>query len=216
MKTMNDFTMKGSFGEKTKDSSGEGRTIVFLEGIVIKMLVLIKEIYMMHLLYVLKKKYLDGETGKVKPRSKLEISKPAVGKKRPPLWKSGIDQSALASCFHDVHCRFFGNDETQEQLQGKHNDEVSLMAYLYIICEKEEFFESEEKRTFFNFCKTEAGFTTNVSDKTFRNRLSKMEGKLLPHPLLGVDKTANSNFQRIRVVFHGTKKYEAIRPQGKN
>ena len=165
-----------------------------------------------YLLYVMQKKYLDDEIDKLRPQPRTGKAKPATGKKRPPLWKSGVNLSALASCFGDVYCRYFGDGEKQEQLQGKHNDEVTLMAYLYIICKKEDYFDTEEKRAFFNFCKEEAGFTTAMSDKTFRNRLSKVEEKLRPHPLLGVDKTTDNNFHRIRRVFHGTKKFEAIKP----
>lgn len=165
-----------------------------------------------YMLYVMQKRYLDDEIDKLRPQFRREMPKLSANKKRPPLWKSGIDKSALASCFNDVYCHFFGDSKKQELLQGKHKDEMTLMAFLYMICKENDYFDSEEKRTFFNFCKEEAGFITDMSDKTFRNRLSKVEEKLRPHPLLGRDKTTDNNFQRVRIVFHGTKKYEAIKP----
>ena len=169
-----------------------------------------------YLLCVVQKKYIGGEIEKLRPQPRMEMPKPTANKKRPPLWKSEVNLSALASCFNDVYCRFFGGGEKQEHLQGKHNDEVTLMAFLYIICKKNDYFKNEEKLAFFKFCKEEVGFTTDMSDKTFRNRLSKVEDKLHSHPLLGVDKTTDGNFQRIRRIFHGTKKYESIKPLKKD
>ena len=163
-----------------------------------------------YLLYVAQKKYLDDEIDKLRPQFREE--KPTGNKKRLPLLKESVDGGLLACCLNDVYCRFFGEKENLELLQGKYNDEITLMAYLYIICKTEGYLESEEKRAFYEFCKENTGFVTATkSDRTFRNRLVKVEKARHPHPLRGIGKTTDNNYHKVLRIFHGTKKYEALR-----
>lgn len=162
-----------------------------------------------YLLYVIQERYLDDEIDKLRPQFREE--KPTGNKKRPPLLKESVDGSLLANCLSDVYRRFFGEEGNLELLQGKHNDEVTLMAYLYIICMAEDYLENDEKRAFYKFCKEKAGFITDKSDRTFRNRLAKVEKALRPHPLRGIDKTTDNNYHKVLRIFHGTEKYEALR-----
>ena len=168
-----------------------------------------------YLLYVMQKKYLDDEIDKLRPQFREE--QPAIIRNRLPLLKESVDGGLLASCLSDVYCRFFGEEENLELLQGRNNDEITLMAYLYIICKAEGYLESDEKRAFYEFCKEDAGFVTATkSDRTFRNRLVKLEDVYKAHCLRSSrkpDETLDNNYHKVLRIFHGTKKYEALRKQ---
>lgn len=154
-----------------------------------------------YLLYVIQKKYIDEEIDKLRPdpSGKKEVKPPGKKSKR-QLFKQKVNIPLLINCLNEVYCRFFV-DEDKEALKGNYTDLMALMAYLFIICESEDYFENGDMVPFYKFCTNDCQFVTTKSDRTFRNRLEKLEGV----------KPTDEDYQKVLRIFHGTKKYEALR-----
>lgn len=166
-----------------------------------------------YLSYVIQKQYLDSEIDSLKPKpsSNYQNEPPNNAWRNRHLFKEKVDCMLLADCINEVYCRFYIDEENRETLQGKYQD---LMAYLYIVCASEEYFENEEKNPFFYFCKKVCGFQTEVSDRTFRNRVDKLENlyrKACHGSSQKVDEKTQNDFHKVLRIFHGAKKYEYFR-----
>lgn len=150
-----------------------------------------------------------------------EISKLQNKKSKPSgIFREGVDGEKMADCFHEVHQCFFGKNATL-MLRGKYKDEVSLVAFLFIVVEKEKLCKSNFyencKKPFFDFFTKEAMIEIAGTEKTFYNRLADnlktFREHLLANKLTMVEARSdiNYNFQAVQKVFHGTKKYGELR-----
>ena len=177
-----------------------------------------------YFLYGVQKQWIDDEIDRLKPpfafgkMPSLQIKKV---KKMYRLFKPNVNLTWMKDSLNEVYCRFqvYGEKET---LMGKHNDLMTLMVYLYIICEMEGFFEDAYKHVnkvpFFKFCTEEAQFYTTKDNRTFRNRFDHVEDvykKFCLHGSQKLDETVEKDFQKVLRIFHGTKFYEKLK-QGMN
>ena len=163
-----------------------------------------------YLLFVIQKQYLDEEIDRLKPKPPSK-NKPA----KRNLFKQNVDQEHLKACLNDVYNRFYTVDEKDKaKLEGKPNDILAVMVYLYIICEMEGYFENADKGPFFKFCKEEVGFTTYKTDRTFRNRFDDLEDVYRKYCLKGsskLEKETENDFLQVLRIFHGKPDYEKLR-----
>ena len=173
-----------------------------------------------YFLYVVQKQWIDDEIDRLKPPAVFgrayNLPTKKV-KKMYRLFKPNVNLSWMKECMSEVYCRFYVNEE-RETLGGKHNGVLTLMVYLYIICEMEGFFEDAYKHInkvpFFKFCTEEAQFYTTKVNRTFRNHFDKVEDvykKYCLHSSLKPDETAEKDFQKVLRIFHGTKFYEKLK-----
>lgn len=175
-----------------------------------------------YLLYVAQKQYLDGEIIKLEEPVKCLPLFPEKAEKEVPIFKKGVDCKLLADCLYEVYRHFFC-DHTLS-LKGRHNDSMALAAHLFIVIEKEGLGNStlynKGKKTFFMFYKEVAKVPVKGTEKTFYNRLTK-DFALLRNTVLGRGKTVSDlnnslykDFQLVRRIFQGTKKYELLKTDG--
>lgn len=163
-----------------------------------------------YLLYVVQKKWIDEEIDRLRPPH----GKPPVGPKKRQLFKQNVNIALLIDCLNEVYCRFFVEDENQVFLKGKHKDTIMLMAYLFIICESEDYFVNSDRVPFYTFCTSKAGFVTDKSNRTFRNRIDMLEDVYryyCLHKSQKPEKEADDDYRIVLRIFHGTKKYEEFR-----
>lgn len=177
-----------------------------------------------YFLYVVQKQWIDDEIDRLKPPfafGEMPSLPTKKTKKAYRLFKQNVNLKWMKDSLNEVYCRFLVYEE-KETLKGKHNDLMTLMVYLYIICEMEGFFEDAYKHVnkvpFFKFCTEEAHFYTTKDNRTFRNRFDHVEDvykKFCLHGSQKLDETVEKDFQKVMRIFHGTKYYEKLK-QGMN
>ena len=173
-----------------------------------------------YFLYVVQKQWIDDEIDRLKHNSEVvTMQNPSNKKARKQyrLFKQNVNLSWIKGCFNEIYCRFQVYEE-KEALEGKYKDLMTLMVYLYIICEMEGFFEDAymhiNKIPFFKFCTEEAHFYTTKDNRTFRNRFDHVEDvykKYCLHSSLTLDKITENDFQKVWRIFRGTKFYEKLK-----
>lgn len=166
-----------------------------------------------YLSLVSQKQYIISEIDRLREHPTLygREEPPSKVRKNRPLFKQQVDRKLLAECMNEVYCRFYVDTATRETLQGKNRD---LMAYLYIICDQEKYFENAERVTFCKFCKEEVCMQTNTTTRTFHNHLEKLDilyRNVCHCASQTADEATQDNYQKILRIFHGTKKYEEFR-----
>ena len=163
-----------------------------------------------YLLFVIQKQYLDEEIDRLKPKPP---GKKEVAKRR--LFKQNVDQEHLKACLNEVYNRFYiVDDKDKAKLEGKSNDILAVIVYLYIICEMEGYFQNADKGPFFNFCKKKVGFTTDKTDRTFCNRFYELVDVYKKYCLKGsnkLEKETEDDFHQVLRIFHGKPDYEKLR-----
>ena len=163
-----------------------------------------------YLLFVIQKQYLDEEIDRLKPKP---LSKKKAAKRN--LFKLYVDLEHLKACLNEVYNRFYiVDDKDKAKLEGDFNDLMTIMVYLYIICEMEGLFENADRGPFFKFCTEEVGFETDKTDRTFRNRfkeLKKVHEKYCEKPSLRLNEKIENDFQRVLRIFRGKINYDKLR-----
>ncbi len=161
-----------------------------------------------YLLYVIQKQFLDDEIDRLKP--------PPPGRKKGNnrrLFKQKVDQRHLVACMSEVYNRFYIVKD-KVKLEGRYNDLMAVIVYLYIICDMEGYFENADKVPFFEFCKEKAGFVTDKTDRTFRNRFDQLDDVYKKYCLKGSNKlqeATENDFLKVMRIFHGKVNYEKLR-----
>ena len=173
-----------------------------------------------YLLFVGQKQWLDDEIVRLKPKPVIMVMSNPPSRKveeKYRLFKPNVNLSFMKECLNEVYCRFYV-DEEKETLTGKYDDLITLMVYLYIICEIEGCFDDAYKTAnkvpFFKFCTQEAQFETTKDNRTFRNRFEHVGNvykKFCLHSSLKLDETTESDFRKVSRIFHGTKFYEKLK-----
>lgn len=165
-----------------------------------------------YLLFVIQKQYLDDEIDRLKPKHNQSDKK---SKKKRRLFKPNVDIGHLKECLNEVYYRFcLVNEKDRETLDGEYNDLLTIIVYLYIICESEGYFENADKGPFFKFCTEKVGFVTEKTDRTFRNRFDQLENVYKKYCLKGSNKLSEKtedDFQKVLRIFRGKSNYEKLR-----
>lgn len=176
-----------------------------------------------YFLIVSQKQWLDDEIERRKPHHN-NISDPPNKKvrKKPPLFKPDVNLTYLKGCMNMVYRRFC-IDEKKETLEGDYNDLITIMVYLYIICEAEGYFEDNYKDTnkipFFKFCIDEVGFQVTKGDRTFRNRFDELKDVYIKYCLKRDNKhnekklneKIEKDYRKVLEIFHGKKYFNKLR-----
>lgn len=161
---------------------------------------------------MIQKQYLDEEIDRLKPNPPSEKNKKVAQRN---LFKQNVDLEHLKACLNEVYNRFYTVDDKEKaELEGKYNDILAVMVYLYIICEMEGYFENADKGPFFVFCKTKVGFATDKTDRTFRNRFDNLQDVYRKYCLKGSNKLVKeteNDFHLVLRIFHGKTDYEKLR-----
>lgn len=170
-----------------------------------------------YLLFVIQKQYLDDEIARLKPTPVVKtIQKPANEKKKSRrLFKQNVDLKHLKACMNEVYCSFcLVDDKDKFKLEGKHNDPLTIMVYLYIICAMEGYFENADKGPFYKFCTEEVGFEAEKTDRTFRNRFDQLQDVYRKYYLKSrnqLEEETENDFQKVLRIFRGKINYDKLR-----
>ena len=131
-----------------------------------------------------------------------------------------VDEEILSDCFYEVHQKFFGKDACLE-LSGKYKDEAALVSFLFMVVEREKLvksnFSKSGKKPFYEFFTIDSAIPIECTEKTFYNRLTKDFGPFHKGLISGkltipdIKSDLHSNFQLVRTIFHGTKKYNDLK-----
>lgn len=169
-----------------------------------------------YLLIVSQKQWLDDEIERRKPHLK-KPDPPGKKIKKKLLFKPDVNLEYLKGCMNMVYNRFF-IDEKKETLEGDKNDLITIMVYLYIICEAEGYFEDNykdsNKTAFFKFCTEKVGFEDTKSDRTFRNRFDDLKDvyiKYCQKKDIKLNEKTEKDYRKILAIFHGKNIFNKLR-----
>lgn len=158
----------------------------------------------------------EAEKEAAKPK---EGNEKGGGKPFPRLFNSVIDPEQLESCLKELYLHFYGEERQEVLMLGKKKrcDEVTFVAYLYILVEREklgnETFGVQTRQPFFNFIRAKVMKNLGKTPRTFQNRMADIETirqKILKAgerdlKALGETNVHCRNFQQILNAFHGTR-----------
>lgn len=141
------------------------------------------------------------------------------------LFQPFADERKMSVCFSHIFQKFFGVLPT-EKLEGDYNEQIDLIAYLFIIVEWEDLgsyiFKEKCKKPFFEYINENVlKGEIDVTERTFHNRLTRtmddFRKKLAEEPLSSKFKNECwkndyfiKDFLKVLRIFHGTEYYKEL------